>query len=94
MKINWLGFAIRDLEAVRAFIARENPDAAEETARRIINSVDNLSMFPAAGRNGRVAGTRELVVAGTPYVVPYRIRDERIEVLRVIHSARRWPAQL
>ena len=86
MKINWSGSAIKDLEALRVFIARENPDAAAEIALRIVNSVDILDVFPAAGRSGRVTGTRELVVAGTPYLVPYRVQRDRIEVLRVIHS--------
>ncbi|HLH88791.1 MAG TPA: type II toxin-antitoxin system RelE/ParE family toxin [Xanthobacteraceae bacterium] len=35
--------------------------------------------------------TRELVIVGSPYFVPYRVRGERVEILRVIHGARRWP---
>jgi len=91
VKVDWSAPAIEDLKAVRAFVARENPEAAHETARMIIAAIELLSVFPAAGRSGRVGGTRELVIAGTPYVVPYRIRDARVEVLRVIHSARKWP---
>jgi len=53
-----------------------------------------LKKNPALGRAGRVAGTRELVVAGTPYVVPYRVRGEAVEILRVFHAARRWPEKL
>jgi toxin ParE1/3/4 len=91
VNIDWSARAIADLKAVRDFVARENPEAAQETALKIISSIDILSMFPAAGQNGRVVGTRELVIAGTPYVIPYRLREGRIEVLRVIHSARKWP---
>jgi len=40
---------------------------------------------------GRVPGTRELVVTGTPYIVAYRVRDETVEILRVFHAARKWP---
>ena len=43
------------------------------------------------GRPGRVPGTRELVIPGTPYIVPYRVQGEAIQILRVYHSARRWP---
>jgi len=43
------------------------------------------------GRPGRVPSTRELVIPSTPYLVPYWVRDDCIEVLRVFHAARRWP---
>jgi len=46
---------------------------------------------PAMGRAGRVAGTRELVVAETPYIIPYRVRGDAVEILRVFHAAREWP---
>ena len=94
MTIVWFETAIRDMVALRAFVARENPDAAQSTARKISGAVELLEAFPAAGRPGRVTGTRELVIAGTPYVIPYRIRGERIEILRVLHSARQWPSNL
>jgi len=49
--------------------------------------------MPRMGRIGRIAGTRELVLSGTPYVVIYDLRnmDEQIYILRVLHGARRWP---
>jgi toxin ParE1/3/4 len=43
------------------------------------------------GRPGRVIGTRELIVPGTPYVVAYRVRESTMEVLAVMHSAQQWP---
>jgi toxin ParE1/3/4 len=46
------------------------------------------------GRVGRIAGARELIIAGTPYIVPYRLRGDEIEILRVIHNARKWLARL
>ena len=56
--------------------------------------VEQLVTHPALGRPGRVAGTRELVVIGTPYLIPYRIRDKSLEILRVFHAARKWPDHL
>ena len=53
-----------------------------------------LKEHPAVGRPGRVAGTRELLVTGTPYILPYRVAGDVLEVLRVLHSARRWPKRL
>ncbi len=43
------------------------------------------------GRAGRVPGTRELLIPGTPYIIPYRVRAGAVEILRVFHAARRWP---
>lgn len=60
--------------------------------QRIMALVDQLPLIPNLGRSGRVKGTRELVVSGTPFIVPYRIAADGIEVLRVYHAARRWPS--
>jgi len=91
MRVIWTRPALRDLEAIGDYIERENPAAAERTVTRILDQVDRLKQYPHIGRPGRIAGTRELVVTQTPFVVPYRVRDEAIEVLSVFHGARKWP---
>lgn len=92
MNIVWSPQAIVDLVALRAAISEDNPRAAQAVALRILALIENvLAHNPAAGRPGRVLGTRELVVTGTPYIVPYRIRSDTLEILRVYHGARRWP---
>jgi toxin ParE1/3/4 len=63
-------------------------------AHRQVTAVAGLARFPQSGRPGRRAGTRELVVGRTPYLVPYRILGETIEILRVLHGSRQWPAAL
>ena len=60
----------------------------------IITSVQQLANHPSMGRAGRVFGTRELVITHYPYIVPYRIKDDAVEVLRVFHTSRQWPIQL
>jgi hypothetical protein len=50
--------------------------------------MDLLKKNPAMGRTGRVAGTQELVVAETPCIIPYRVRGDAVEILRVFHAAR------
>lgn len=95
MRVRWLRTALANLEAIGEYIARDNPVAASQTVLRIFEAVDKLAADPGAsvGRPGRVAGTRELVV--TPnYLVPYRIKGDVLEVLRVMHARQRWPAQL
>ena len=92
--LRWLKRAERDLDEVEEYIAQDNPDAAIDTVLAIVAAVKQLEEFPGMGRPGRVAGTRELVIDGLPYIVPYRLREKSIEILRVYHAARRWPARL
>jgi toxin ParE1/3/4 len=91
VKVRWLDQAVEDLKAVRAHIARHDPSAAADVARRLRDAVKILGDYPAAGRAGRVPNTRELVVAGTPYILPYRVSAEGVEILRVLHGAQQWP---
>ncbi len=91
MKVRWLDEAVRDLKAVRAYIARDNPAAAADIAHRIREAVRVLTNYPSAGRVGRVPHTREVVVTGTPYILPYRIKANAVEILRVLHAAQKWP---
>jgi toxin ParE1/3/4 len=91
----WSPEAIGDLAAIRAYISQDDPAAARRIVLAILTCVEDLlPAHPGAGRPGRVPGTRELVVPGTPYIVPYRVRAGAIQVLRVYHGARRWPQSL
>lgn len=94
MTVAWSPRAIRHLSALRAYIARDNPDAAADVALTILAAVERLAEFPNLGRPGRLAGTRELVVSGTPYVIPHRVRPERLEIIAVFHGRQRWPNRL
>ena len=92
MKILWSPEAISDLASLRAYIAEDNPAAAQEVALHIIQNVEQLlPNKPQMGRPGRVPGTRELGIPKTPFVVPYRLQRNVIQILRVYHGARRWP---
>ena len=91
MKLVWSRTAIHDLAAIRRYIGQDNPTAAHNVAARILEAVSRLGKHPEMGRVGRVPSTRELVISGTPYLVPYRIRLKRIELLRVLHGRQEWP---
>jgi toxin ParE1/3/4 len=93
VRVNWLRAARANLIAVSDYISQDNPEAAARTVAAIVRAVESLEHFPALGRPGRVAGTRELVVSGTPYIVPYRVRGDTVELLLVFHAARKWPSQ-
>lgn len=94
MKVRWTAPALFDLEAIGDFIAGDSPTAAVDTVTRVFEQVDRLREHPHLGRAGRIAGTRELVVAGTPFIVPYRLDSDAVEILAVFHGARRWPEGL
>ena len=94
MTIVWSPRAIEHLAHLRAYIARDNPKAANRIARVLLEAVERLAELPSLGRPGRVAGTRELVVPGTPYVIPYRLRGDRLEVIAVFHGRQKWPTRL
>jgi toxin ParE1/3/4 len=88
----WSPEAIDDLASLRTYIAEDSPAAAQRVVLRILHNVEALlSEHPAMGRPGRVPGTRELVIPDTPFIVPYRVQAGTIQVLRVFHTARRWP---
>lgn len=91
MIVVWSVPAIRDLQSLRDYIREFNPTAASELGRKITEAVDRLPDFPGIGRPGRKPHTRELVISGTPYFVPYRVTGNRIEIVAVIHGARKWP---
>ncbi len=92
-RIRWLNIALSDLDESIEYIAQHNQNAARKLANRIWNSVQLLADNPEIGRPGRVSGTRELVINGTPYIVAYRIKSNQVQILRVIHGARKWPVK-
>jgi addiction module RelE/StbE family toxin len=92
--VKWLPAARANLIAVSEYISQDNPEAAARTVAAIVKAVEALEHFPALGRPGRISGTRELVVPGTPYIVPYRVRADVVQVIRVFHAARKWPTRL
>ena len=94
MRIVWTEPALRDLAAARAYIASDSPSAANQQVDYVLAAVETLTRFPESGRTGRRAGTRELVVGRTPFIVPYRIRGDVVELLRVLHGRQRWPDSL
>lgn len=91
MRVKWLRNALGGLESEAEHISQDNPQAAAELVVEIFKKVNQLSDFPNLGRPGRVPGTRELVITRYPYIIPYRVKDEIVEILRVFHTSRRWP---
>jgi toxin ParE1/3/4 len=91
VEVRWLEDALADVAGIYRYIAADDPKAAGRIVERIRAAVRLLADLPHRGRPGRWPGTRELIIPGTPYIVPYRVKGDLIEILRVFHGARRWP---
>ena len=94
MTIVWSRRAIEHLAHLREYIARDNPKAANRIANDLLEAVERLAKLPNLGRPGRVVGTRELVVSATRYIITYRLRGDRLEIVAVFHARQKWPKQL
>jgi toxin ParE1/3/4 len=93
MRVRWTTPAREQFVSAYEYIAEENRAAAARTANRIWKGTELLARHPMAGREGRVAGTRELVIHGTPFIVGYRIEKREVWILAVMHAARKWPEE-
>ena len=93
-RVRWTIRALRRLDQIGAFIAKDNPNAAARVVARIVSAADSLAEQPAMGRVGRIRGTRELVLTDIPYLVPYRVVGREIEIITVMHASQKWPRQL
>ena len=93
MKIRWTPIACADLRSTHEFLGQESRTHADAVIDRILSGIDMLERFPNLGREGRIDGTRELVVSGTPFIIFYCLQDDQVEILGVVHGARKWPGR-
>jgi toxin ParE1/3/4 len=91
MQIKWLHRALRNLEQAHSYILKENPKAAQELILKIQNAANQLKNYPFMGKSGRIENTRELIIPNTPYILIYRIKEETVEILRILHTSKRYP---
>jgi toxin ParE1/3/4 len=86
MRVRWTRKALVNLDNAVKYIAADKPTAAADVALKIWNTAQRL-----AERPGRVSGTRELVIPGLPYILPYVEKDGAVFILRVMHTSMKWP---
>jgi len=91
MKLVWLPRAVADLQEARAYIAEHDARAARAVAQKVRTLVARLKARPNMGRPTEIDDIRKIGVPGLPYLIPYRMRDSRIEILRVFHTAQEQP---
>jgi toxin ParE1/3/4 len=81
--------ALDDIEQIHRYIAKFDPAAAKRVVRRIEHSIGRLNILPLSGRPGVVPGTRLLAVPGVPYIVVHRVRNDAVDIIAVLHTARK-----
>jgi toxin ParE1/3/4 len=95
MKIVWTARARHHLREVYEYWSREESEnAADRMLDRIFSVVELLERNPEMGRYGRIATTRELVLSPLPFLLAYRVRRNKIEIIALLHGARKWPGTL
>ncbi len=82
--------AVADLMAIVDYISDDNPDAAQALKEDIEAKTFRLRENPRLYRNGRVEGTREMIVRSN-YLVVYAEDAHTVTILRVLHAAQQWP---
>jgi plasmid stabilization system protein ParE len=92
MRIRWTQPAAHDLTQICDYLEEhENSATARRVALSIYERINTLGEFPERGRQGRMRGTRELVLTGLPYLAVYRLKEDDVEILRILHGAQAWP---
>ena len=91
MTVRWTGRARQDRRNLISYVENESLVAALELDDRISQATTRLIAFPESGRLGRAPGTRELIVPNTPYIAIYAVQGRNANILRLLHSAQRWP---
>jgi toxin ParE1/3/4 len=81
--------ALGDIEGIHDYITQFDPIAAGRVVERIQHSIGRLNILPLSGRPGVVAGTRLLAIPGPPYIVVHRVRGDVVDIIAVLHTARR-----
>lgn len=91
MKVEWSAPAEADLDRITAYVAAQSVASALRLQDRLVSAAADLAILSERGRRGRITGTRERVLSGTPYILVYEVEDGVVSVLHVFHGARDWP---
>ena len=90
MKLRFTPRAARDLADLADYIRARNPEAAQRVRASILDTLQNLVLFPQMGRPQTAAGVRKIITRKYPYLVYYTVDDEAEEIiiLTIQHPAR------
>lgn len=91
MTTRWTKQALTDLKNIHNYIAQDNPTAAKSMVSKIQDITNHLKKHSQIGTDGRVKGTRELFIPKSPYFLVYRVKNNYVDIIALIHSSRKWP---
>lgn len=86
-KLRWTRRALKRLDNIAAYIARDNPARATSFVQELRDKIEILGEH-LPGRPGRVYGTRELVLH-KHYIAVYRVQGDEVQILTLFHTAQR-----
>jgi toxin ParE1/3/4 len=89
VRLRYKARSLGDIERIRGYISQFDARATDGVAERIERAINRLMAFPLSGRRGTIEGTRLLVVPNLPYIVVYRVTEDTIDIISVLHTARR-----
>jgi toxin ParE1/3/4 len=80
--------ADRDLDAIYAWISRDNPDAAARHIQRLVAAARRLAAFPERGTPRPEIGTGARSIPVGAYLILYKVEANSVDVVRIVHGAR------
>ena len=86
MKVVWLPKALQNLKDIKEYIDKESPKSAKMVAQKIKKTVNLIQEHPHIGKPSLVNGFREKQVKNLPFVIPYKVVDNTIIIVRVFHN--------
>ncbi len=91
MQLRWTEEAADDLERIADYLLTHTLERASELVRAVYDAPSGLLTFPNRGRPGKKEGTRELVLSPLPYIVVYKVIDDVVFIIRILHGTQKWP---
>lgn len=92
MIVRWTNAAADDLVHICDYTeSRFGAAQARRAALAIYEGAEGLEDMPNRGRTGRKPGTREITVIGLPFVIFSRVRNDVVEIVRILHGSQQWP---
>ena len=88
MKLRINPLVAEDLKNIKEYISEDNEEMAVKTIQEIYTRIENIQQFPYMGADlsKRVSSRTDYKYAiSENYVVLYKIRDEHIEIYRVVN---------
>lgn len=91
LRVQLSAAASRDADRLHRFIAADDPKAAAGVLQRINQAILLIAAKPLIGRPSQEEDVREWSVGGLPYMIPYRVVGETLQVIRIFHTSQKRP---